>query len=294
MTSKFSIKDLERLSGIKAHTIRIWEQRYNLLNPERTDTNIRYYSNKDLQLILNVSLLNNHGIKISRIASLSPEEISREVSKITQSELNEDEQMYSLIVSMIELDEAKFETIVSRAIEVSGFQQTVLNVIYPFMEKIGVMWQIGTINPAQEHFISNLVRQKFIVAIDQQKGQVKAGAKKIILYLPDGELHELSLLFYTYLLRQQGHHCIYLGQSVPFDDLQEVTATLQPDYLLTVITNTLRDEAVEDYVDRAQKAFTSSKHIFTGYQIASLQLSSYQNAIVSSSTLEMIEILQNL
>jgi DNA-binding transcriptional MerR regulator len=294
MTSKFSIKDLERLSGIKAHTIRIWEQRYHLLKPERTDTNIRYYSNEDLKLILNVSVLNNHGIKISKIASLNQEEISKEVKKIVNTALNETEQMNALIVSMIELDETKFEELITSSIEKSGFPPTVLNLIYPFLEKIGIMWQTNTINPAQEHFISNLIRQKFIVAIDQQKNKLKLVNKKVLLYLPEGELHELSLMFYNYTIRNSGNKSIYLGQSVPFEDLEKIVGISKPDYILTVVTNQLKDQSIDEYVTKVGSTFPEIKIFFSGYLIASNQLKSRKNIHISDSISQLIQTLNNL
>jgi DNA-binding transcriptional MerR regulator len=189
MICKFSIKDIEKLSGIKAHTLRIWEQRYGILKPNRTDTNIRWYDNDELKNILNVSLLNNHGYKISKIAGLSKEEIASEVTKIVDSTSKECEQISSLIISMVEMDERRFEQIISNQILRNGFSYTIEEVIYPFLHKIGVMWHTGSINPAQEHFITHLIRQKLIVAIDGQIVIEKNQSKKFILYLPENELH---------------------------------------------------------------------------------------------------------
>ncbi len=166
--STYSIKDLEQLSGIKAHTLRIWEQRYNLLNPKRTDTNIRFYDDNDLKLILNVALLNDNGYKISKIASMNQEEMRAEVMKLTDRTLTHDDQIHALTICMIEMDEERFDKVLSTNILKLGFEQTMMNIVYPFMSKIGVLWQTGAINPAHEHFISNLVRQKLIVAIDGQ------------------------------------------------------------------------------------------------------------------------------
>lgn len=155
----YSIKDLEQLSGIKAHTLRIWEQRYNLLSPKRTETNIRYYDDEDLKLILNVALLNDNGFKISKIVSMDRPEMRDEVMHLTERSLTHDDQIHALTISMIEMDEERFDKILSINILKLGFEQTMMNIIYPFMSKIGVLWQTGAINPAQEHFISNLVRQ---------------------------------------------------------------------------------------------------------------------------------------
>ena len=263
--SSYSIKDLEQLSGIKAHTLRIWEQRYNLLTPKRTDTNIRFYDDQDLKLILNVALLNDNGVKISKIASMDSVEIREEVMKLTERSLTHDDQIHALTICMIEMDEDRFDKILSTNIIKLGFEQTMMNIIYPFMSKIGVLWQTGAINPGQEHFISNLVRQKLIVAID---GQIsKGGGKKFLLFLPEGELHETSMLFASYLIKNKGHKVIYLGQSTPYDDLLSVYNLHQPDYLLTVITTSPSSEYVQEYLNSLSKRFPNAHILVTGYQI---------------------------
>jgi len=263
--STYSIKDLEQLSGIKAHTLRIWEQRYNLLQPKRTDTNIRFYDDDDLKLILNVALLNDNGIKISKIASMSSHEVREEVMKLTERSLTHDDQIHALTICMIEMDEERFDKILSTNILKLGFEQTMLNIIYPFMSKIGVLWQTGAINPAQEHFISNLVRQKLIVAIDGQLSQ--RGGKKFLLFLPEGELHEISLLFASYLIKSKGHKVVYLGQSTPNDDLLSVYKLHQPEFLLTVVTTSPSSEYVQEYVSALSERFSGAQLLVTGYQI---------------------------
>lgn len=263
--SSYSIKDLEQLSGIKAHTLRIWEQRYNLLSPKRTETNIRFYDDQDLKLILNVALLNDNGVKISKIASMDSVEIREEVMKLTERSLTHDDQIHALTICMIEMDEDRFDKILSTNIIKLGFEQTMMNIIYPFMSKIGVLWQTGAINPAQEHFISNLVRQKLIVAID---GQIsKGGGKKFLLFLPEGELHETSMLFASYLIKNKGHKVIYLGQSTPYDDLLSVYNLHQPEYLLTVITTSPSSEYVQEYLNSLSKRFPNAHILVTGYQV---------------------------
>ena len=213
--AKYSIKDLEHLSGIKAHTLRIWEQRYNLINPKRTDTNIRYYDQNDLKLVLNVSLLKENGFKISKIADMSTEEMFEEVKRVSEKTTSFADQIYALTLAMIDLDEQRFEKIISTNTLKIGFERTMMNVISPFLSKIGIMWITDSINPAQEHFISNLIRQKLMVAIDGQYPTLDDNAKRYMLFLPDGELHELSLLFANYLIRARHNKVIYLGQSMP-------------------------------------------------------------------------------
>ena len=268
--STYSIKDLEQLSGIKAHTLRIWEQRYDLLSPKRTDTNIRYYDDGDLKLILNVALLNDNGFKISKIAGMSEAEMREEVVKLTEKSLTHDDQIHALTICMIEMDEERFDKVLTTNIIKFGFEQTMMNIIYPFMSKIGVLWQTGAINPGQEHFISNLVRQKLIVAID---GQVyKGGGKKFLLYLPEGELHEVSILFATYLIKARGHKVIYLGQNTPKEDLLAVYKLHNPEYILTVITTSPSSEFVQEYIDALSERFSKAQILLSGYQIVGQDL----------------------
>ena len=290
--STYSIKDLEQLSGIKAHTLRIWEQRYNLLQPKRTDTNIRFYDDDDLKLILNVALLNDNGVKISKIASMSPNELREEVMKLTERSLTHDDQIHALTICMIEMDEERFDKILSTNILKLGFEQTMLNVIYPFMSKIGVLWQTGAINPAQEHFISNLVRQKLIVAIDGQIPQ--QGGKKFLLFLPEGELHEISILFASYLIKSKGNKVIYLGQSTPNDDLLSVFKLHQPEYLLTVITTSPSSEYVQEYINALADRFASAQILVTGYQVLGQDLRFPENVSQMSYIRDIKDLLEEL
>ncbi len=290
--STYSIKDLEQLSGIKAHTLRIWEQRYNLLCPKRTDTNIRYYDDADLKLILNVALLNDNGYKISKIASMELSEMQEEVMKLTDRTLTHDDQIHALTICMIEMDEERFDKTLSTNILKLGFEQTMLNIIYPFMSKIGVLWQTGAINPAQEHFISNLVRQKLIVAIDGQIPSV--GGKKFLLYLPQGELHEISLLFATYLIKNKGHKVIYLGQNTPDEDLDSVYNLHQPDYLLTVITTSPAAEFAQDYVNAISAKFSKAEILMTGYQVIGQDLRFPPNVKLLNYIRDIKEFLEEL
>ena len=183
---KYSIKELEQLSGIKAHTIRIWEKRHKIITPSRTSTNIRYYSDDDLKKIINVSLLNNSGIKISKIADMTLEDMYSRVMEI--SELKNDAAIHidQLVVAMIDMEEEAFEKTLSNLILRHGFEKTITEIVYPFLEKIGILWQTQNITPAQEHFITNLIRQKMIVAIDGLPIPPKT-SRKVLLFLPEGE-----------------------------------------------------------------------------------------------------------
>ena len=265
--STYSIKDLEQLSGIKAHTLRIWEQRYDILSPDRTDTNIRTYNDNDLKLVLNIALLKDHGYKISEISKMSDEELSKEVLLISNKQLNYPDQIHALTISMLDLDEERFEKIISTNTLQFGFENMMINIIYPFLSRIGTLWITGSISPAQEHFISNLIRQKLIVAIDGQLPSLRPGAKKYLLYLPEGEMHEISLLFANYIIRSRQNKVIYLGQSLPFSELKFAHGMQKPDYIFTVITSVPGQTEIQRYVYKLAKEFPDSKILMTGYQV---------------------------
>lgn len=265
--TKYSIRDLEQLTGIKAHTLRIWEKRYGVVKPKRTQTNIRFYTNDDLKKLLNISILNRHGYKISNIAGLGNEDLGKKIISITNKSLDTDSHIENLIIAMIEMDESKFEKILSNLIINLGFEETLVKVIMPFFEKVGVLWQIGTINPGQEHFITNLIRQKIIVAIDGlYRPQNVTNQKTFMLYLPDGELHELGLLFYSYLIQKRGHRVFYLGQMVPFEDLLHVADIHKPDIFLTIFTANLANENIEEHLQKLYQKFPASRIITGGMQ----------------------------
>ena len=267
---KYSIKELEQLSGIKAHTIRIWEKRYSIIAPGRTDTNIRFYSDDDLRKIINVALLNDYGLRISRIAAMPDSEITQKVLEINESENDNSIHISQLVLAMINLDEEKFETALSGFFLRYNFERTVTEIVYPFLEKTGVLWQTGNITPAQEHFISNLIRQKLIVRIDALPLQSDS-PRKALLFLPENELHEISLLFFHYLLRHAGFRTIYLGQAVPYGDLQQVYAVYTPDVMVTSLTSPPAEEGLDHYFQRLSADFPCSEILVSGFQVRELE-----------------------
>jgi DNA-binding transcriptional MerR regulator len=271
MSGLYSIKDLEQLSGIKAHTLRIWEQRYNILQPKRTDTNIRFYTSDELKMLLNISVLNANGYKISKIANMSIDELCKEVRKLTETCHSYTDQVQSLTLSMLDLDEDRFEKIINTNLLHFGLEKTMVDIIHPFLLHIGILWQTGSINPAHEHFITNLIRQKLYVAIDGQKTVRHPDAKKFILYLPEGELHEISLLFANFVLRSKGHIVTYLGQSLPQADLIAIYELKKPDYIFTIITSTPFQEEAISYLNTISKAMPETTLLVTGYQVTSQQ-----------------------
>ncbi len=265
----YSIKDLEQLSGIKAHTLRIWEQRYDIIFPKRTTTNIRYYDDTDLRHVLNISYLNKNGHKISKIAKMDQAEIENSVMNIAYSNLEYPNQVNALIIAMVSLNEVRFEKIIATNTLQFGFENTMINIVYPFLERIGFLWQTGSINPAHEHFITNLIRQKLIVAIDGHINSDRTAARKYLLFLPEGEMHELGLLFAAYIVKSRKNRLIYLGQSLPIDDLATTVQTYQPDYILAILTSyPVKEEAIS-YAQQLVQLFPNQKVLLTGYQAVS-------------------------
>ena len=232
----FSISDLEQLSGIKAHTIRMWEQRYGLLRPVRTATNIRMYCNDDLRRLLNVSTLCSRGQRISQVARLSDEEIKCAVLACCNDAHDYHQQVNGLLAAMLSFDEQRLNQLFTEAAARLGFEQMMLFVAYPLLQRIGLMWLAGTVNPAQEHLLAHLLRQKLLAATDALP-TVPASARRWVLFLPENELHELALLFMNYTLRARGQHTLYLGQNLPVEELAAVCATYQPDVVVTVLTS---------------------------------------------------------
>lgn len=289
----YSIKDLEMLSGIKAHTIRIWEQRYDIIQPRRTPTNIRYYEDRDLRLLLNISILNKNGFKISRIASMDESEIREEVNKLSSGNFEDSVQVDAMTISMMELDEGKFETILSSNIRAIGFERTMLEVIYPFLDKLSLLWLTGSIHAIQESFISNLVRQKLIAALDMIPFAQHA-KQSFILYLPEGESQELSLLFLHYLIRNRGHRVLYLGQNTSLADLGEACNIFQTDYIVTIISEAFTRQSVHQYLHDLKTVCQQKTILITGYQVLVQGISSGTGFRVMKNLEEILGVLKEI
>jgi DNA-binding transcriptional MerR regulator len=244
----YTIRELENLSGIKAHTIRIWEKRYGLIAPQRTSTNIRTYCDSELRKLLNISILNRNGLKISKIARLSQGEIAQQVNHFNENVTSTENQVESLALAMIDMDEYKFEQVLARSIIKFGFEEAVMHVLYPFFVKVGLMWQTGSITPVQEHFVSGIIRQKFFVAIDSLVSNDKPGVPRFVFFLPEGEYHEFGLLFFCHLAKKRGFQTIYLGQSLPVEDLPEFVLSKKIDYLVTSSSTSINGNNVLTFI----------------------------------------------
>jgi DNA-binding transcriptional MerR regulator len=259
----FTIKDLENLSGIKAHTIRIWEQRYNFLKPQRTTTNIRYYSNDELKAVLNIALLNKYGFKISHIDRMNHQEIQQKILSLSDPKAMQERIINELVQEMVDMNIDRFEKVLNNCIAAKGIERTVTQIIFTFLEKIGILWLTGHINPAQEHLVTNIIRQKLIVAIEGTVTHLSLN-KSFLLFLPEGEHHELGLLYMYYLLKSRGAQTIYLGANVPIKDVEYVINHKKPDIVFVHLTATAANFNFERFLNNVQQRFGNVKTVISG------------------------------
>ena len=262
IAQQFSIKDLEHFTGVKSHTIRAWEQRYSLLIPKRTATNIRYYSGDDLKKLLNVSYLLEHGMKISKIADLSEQALLNLVQETQIEEGGLSAVFSQLKMSMLNYDEPLFRQVVDEYAGEYGLEATVLNVFLPFLSQIGVLWLTNSICPAQEHFISHLMRQELHAAISRVHYEPNQELPVVILYLPEREIHDISLLFIHYLCRARNLRSIFLGASVPFSDLITAAEQFPNARFVSYCTTHPSSAEAEDYVEFVNAEFGDSENKF--------------------------------
>ncbi len=246
----FSIKDLENLCGVKAHTIRIWEKRYNLLTPNRTDTNIRMYNLKNLQKLLNVTYLVNSGYKISRISKLNEQEINEYVRSIVSDNSTKNQAINSFKISMLNYDLELFLGTYEQLAQRRNFRQIFTDVFIPLLKEIGLLWQTDTINPAHEHFVTNLIKQKLLLNIEKlQYSKPTKKDKAFILFLPENEIHELGLLYTNYEILLHGYKAIYLGPSIPLDSLPTMLSFHEKTVFVSYFTIKPEKDNIEKYVE---------------------------------------------
>lgn len=242
----YQIAELEQLTGVKAHTIRIWEQRYNLIKPVRTETNIRRYNDEQVKKMLNVTTLLSKGYKISKIAALTENEISDIVLKIQKT--STDSVVYKtyindLTVAMLNFDEPLFEKIYQTALKKLGVFDTMLQIVYPLLHKIGVMWVVDDATPIQEHFASNIIKRKLMAAIDGLPAAAKKKGK-FLLILPPNEWHDIGLIFANYIIKAKGYEAIYFGQNVPYENINPVIKMIKPSYIVMLYITARKPEEV--------------------------------------------------
>lgn len=259
----FTIKDIENLSGVKAHTIRIWEQRYGFLKPQRTDTNIRYYTNEELKIILNIALLNKYGIKISHINKMDVQEIHQKLQSLSHLQAQQERVINNLVSFMVDLDPDRFEEMLNEQIKEIAIERTIIEILFPFLEKIGILWVINNINPAQERLVTNIIRQKILVGIETTVSQIKSN-KVALLFLPEGEFHELGLLYVYYLLKTKGVKVLYLGADIPVADLEYTVNAKKPDYLYSHLTTAANNFNMEKFMYNIHEKISDIPVILSG------------------------------
>jgi len=264
---KYSIADLESITGIKAHTIRIWEKRYSVIKPSRTSTNIRYYNNDDMRKMINIASLLKSGMKISKISQLNANEMAEEINRRLATSKSEDVIVESLITQIINAGLSFYEIAFDKAFSGSilrlGLVETYIKVIVPVLNRVGMLWSTDHMNPAQEHFISNLIRQKLFAAIDTLP-HPNSTYDKILLFLPDFEDHEIGLLMANYLLKQNNRPTIYLGRNVPLNNVIDAIRECKPNKLLFFIIQSRPDEFIVDYLNSLVKEFKNQKIYLAG------------------------------
>jgi DNA-binding transcriptional MerR regulator len=258
----FTIKDLENISGIKAHTIRIWEKRYNLLEPKRSDTNIRYYSHQNLQKLLNVVLLSKNNYKISKIAKMSEEEILQESREVAFATGANDEAINAFKLSMFQFDKVLFNNTYHKLLSKKTFKEIFKEVFIPFLQHIGLLWQTDTLLPAHEHFISNLIAQKIHINIENLEHGIKDSEKTYVLFLPENEIHELGLLYLNYELVLRGNQTIYLGQNLPLNNLNYFFKLKKDFVFVTSLTVQPYDERINEYFEEIENLLEKTNHEF--------------------------------
>jgi DNA-binding transcriptional MerR regulator len=287
----FSIKDLENLSGIKAHTIRIWEKRYNVLEPMRTDTNIRYYDLPALQKLLNITLLHNHGYKISKISKLTPDKISILVREIVNEKSVKHHAINAFKMAMMNFDQTLFVNTYNNLLSEKSFREIFYDIFIPLMNEIGLLWQSETISPAHEHFISYLVKQKLLV--NTEKIQLLEPTKEnrvFVLFLPSNEIHELGLMYLNYEIILNGYKTIYLGESVPIESLKDIKKYFDNVTYISYMTVEPSKDEINNYLKEVHTEIleSSQSELWTiGRLTEFIKKEQHPNVKIFSSILEM-------
>ncbi len=289
----FTIKDLENLTGIKAHTIRIWEQRYTFLKPQRSDTNIRYYSSHELKTVLNIALLNKYGFKISHIGKMNEIQMKEKILSLSQAQAQQERIVNELIQNMVDLNIEDFELVLDKYIQSKGVERTITQIIFPFLERIGILWLTNHINPAQEHLVTNIIRQKLIVGIEGANSHFTVN-KTLLLFLPEGEHHELGLLFMYYLLKSRGIKVLYIGANAPLKDIEYVAKLKKPDYLYCHLTSVANNFNFEKFLNNYHQRINGYKLIVSGLLTQGYKKSVPPNIEFKKSLSEVMEYISSL
>jgi len=294
--ANYSIRDLEKLSGIKAHTIRIWEHRYHIIEPKRSITNIRFYTDEDLQYLLNVAFLNRNGLRISKISKMSQIDISKKVTSISHDSLENSNQLQALTMAMIELNEEKFEQILRTAIEKEGFDQVISGIILPFLEKLSLLWLTGSISAANEQFINYLIRQKIAVYCDAlaiPDAEKAALRPKAILFEPFADEQELMLTLVNYLLRSKGCKTMYLGKGINLKNLSAATAAFHPNCFYVMLSEGNSKNNPQDFLIKLGQEYPNLQIIVNSKAVLKTHLLP-DNVVILENFAEFLEFLEEI
>jgi len=280
----YSIKDLENLTGIQAHTIRIWEQRYKLLNPERTPTNIRVYSDKDLRKLLSVALLNNNGLKISKISNLTDADIAEKVLQLSEGDDSKlESQIESLKLIMVDMNEGKFEKLFGHLVLQMGFEETIMKVFVPFFKRLNFLWQTNSVTIAQINFITSLYKQKLYVAIDGLAPSDRVNSKKFLMFLPKTETLDDGLLFCNYMAKKRGFQTLYLGASFPVEEFADILEKNSESHLFSVAT-LAKVDLTEYYSEILSMCGENQKLLLAGNQTGTVKVTDQRMTVFSDYT----------
>jgi len=287
----FSISQLEQFSGIKAHTIRIWEQRYGALHPSRSEGNTRHYNNSQLRRLLNIVSLMKADYKVSELCSMSDEKMFALIEdSLKNTILAEDSNQYfvnQLIIAGMNYDEIHFDKIFSNCVLRLGVKDTYINVIYPMLSRIGIMWSNDSIPASQEHFISNLIRQKLFTTIDGLP-PAKSDDDSWVLFLPENEFHEIGLLMCHYIIKLAGKKSIYLGPNLPLETLSSVVKQTKAKNLYLFLVHNDMVNKTQEYIDLLSETFKNNNIYISGNQslLGQLKMTKRMHWIQSIKSLE--------
>ncbi|WP_116128260.1 MerR family transcriptional regulator [Lewinella sp. IMCC34183] len=290
----YTISDVEKLTGIRAHTLRAWEQRYDLVTPRRDENNVRYYLEPDLKELCNIALLNRHGYRISKIAALSDRERRRAVASVSSLNISADTELDALTLCAVEPDPERFSFIIDTNVAQRGFEETMMEVVYPMLDKLGLLYFTGSVRSVQESLISALIRQKLLAATDQLPFAGPGGLPRFALFLPEGERQELSTLFVQYLLRKRGFPVLYLGADVSPQDLEDLVRVTEVDYLFAILSSTFVARPVEELAAEILERCPDSRLLLSGYQATLHDLSEYPRATCLGGLTETIRFVESL
>lgn len=292
----FSIRDLENLSGIKAHTIRIWEKRYNLLSPERTDTNIRTYSLASLQKLLNITLLYHNGYKISKIAKIPEAEIPSTVKEVVSSKTNKSPNLNAFKLAMMNFDQTIFFETYDKLLKTKSFREIFKEVFIPLLNEIGLLWQTDTISPAHEHFITSLIKQKILVHTERLQHQKPIREDKVFVsFLPENEIHDIGILYLNYEILLKGYKVVYLGQTIPIENLTDLVRYFDNIYFLSYFTVKPDKSEISSYITEFEKLLEDSSNPnfwVLGRQVQYLEKSNLPSFVRTFTSIE--EVVHNL